>query len=285
MEGLEALKVENKQLKAENTKLIGRISELEDLLTQERHDNSELVMTAAGMSHAVVGLGTVAEDATWRAAVAESVNKNSNHIHDLEQKIQAFEAEADALRKDNEGLRKDNEGLRKQNKVLEERCVSTCGRLENANEALDARIKSLEAKASTMDASFAARDAMRHLEWFISREAVLAHGMSKTQFKKRKLYNFQRLKEAGIALPTWISTRKQMVTLIVHYKEDGNKMVHGEINETAVRSAIEEDDDDTEDIAIKTDMIDRLKKYYAGDNMPFGTAPGGRASPVTRKMR
>ena len=136
----------------------------------------------------------------------------------------------------------------------------------------DARIKSLEAKVSAMDASFTARDAMRHLEWFISREAVLAHGVPVAKFKKRKLYNFQKLKEAEIPLPTWIN--EQMVTLILHFKEEGNVMVHPEINdEAAVRSAIEEEDDDTEDITIKTDMIYRLKNYYAGDNKPFGTKP------------
>ena len=163
------LKAENAELKTTNVKLKARVTELEGQLQHAAEAQGTL-------STAVGGLNVVAVDAAQRAHVAESMQRNTNQIHNLEAKIKAFEEEAQALRSE-------NNSLRTRNKALDERCKL----LEEANQQLESRVKSLEADVLNIKTCFETRDAMRDLEWFICNEVALAAGWTKPQIRKQKV--------------------------------------------------------------------------------------------------
>lgn len=170
------LKAENAELKTTNVKLKARVTELEGQL-QHAAEAQGTLLTAVG------GLNVVAVDAAQRAHVAESMQRNTNQIHNLEAKIKAFEEEAQALRSENNSLRTRNKALDERCKLLEE----ANQQLESHVKSLQSRVKSLEADVLNIKTCFETRDAMRDLEWFICNEAVLAAGWTKSQIRKKKV--------------------------------------------------------------------------------------------------
>ena len=263
----DALVAENEMLKAENTVLKERNSVLEKELETAQSKNQHMQMIVSGLGVSTVLSAAAADEASRRAAVSEGVHKNTQQIRNVEAQIAILKTANDALRKENEALRAENVVLRQQNKALEERC----DQLTRANDELDTRIKVLEMKIEKMETSFSARDAMRDLEFCICRDAAKVAGVSTTQFRKKKLFNFAALARhtPPIPLPDW-AKKDDMHNLIVHYKKAADPVVHGPVTEEVVRASIIEKDDDAEDVEVKEQMIVLLKQYYDKEGTPFG---------------